>query len=84
MLPIPKFNSQVEDHLTLASLSKDCHDIISDHSFVKKGFKGKRNESLKLLSNRLQEIDVVVQRLLDKVITDGGRSNSVMSTTLRQ
>lgn len=64
MLPIPKFNSQVADHLTLASLSVNCHDTIREHNFVKKGFRGKRNEAMELLSNDLRQIDTIVQRLL--------------------
>ena len=64
MLPIPKFNRQTKDHVALSTLSSDCHDIVKHHKFVKKGFKGMRNESMKLLSNRLEEIDVIVQRLL--------------------
>src|SRR5215204_2598780 len=37
MLPIPKFSLQMEDHVTLASLSNDCPDIVKYYKFVKKG-----------------------------------------------
>ena len=37
MLPIPKFSLQMVDHVTLASLSSDCHDIVKYYKFVKKG-----------------------------------------------
>jgi hypothetical protein len=36
MLPIPKFSLQMEDHVTLASPSSDCHDIVEYYKFVKK------------------------------------------------
>jgi hypothetical protein len=56
-----KYNSQVADHVTLASLSVTCHDIIKSHNFVKKVFKGKRNEALKLLSSELKQIETINQ-----------------------
>jgi hypothetical protein len=37
MLPIPKFSLQMVDHVTLASLSSDCHDTVKYCKFVKKG-----------------------------------------------
>lgn len=37
MLPILKFSLQMVDHVTLASLSSDCHDIVKYYKFVKKG-----------------------------------------------
>jgi hypothetical protein len=64
MLSIPKFNSRIADHLKLATLSISCHDTIRKHSFVRKGFRGKRNEALELLSRDLQHINTIAQRLL--------------------
>ena len=37
MLRIPKFSLQMVDHVTLASLSSDCHDTVKYYRFVKKG-----------------------------------------------
>lgn len=65
MLSIPKFNSKVSDHRRLVSISIESHEIIKKHSFIKKGFKGKRNEALKILTDKLNEIDTIVQTLLN-------------------
>ena len=65
MLSIPKFNAKVPAHRRLASISVESHRIVKNHNFVKKGFKGKRNEALKLLTDKLNEIDRIVQKLLN-------------------
>jgi hypothetical protein len=64
MLPIPQFDSSNKTHVTLAKLSKECHDIVSKHSFSKKGFKSMRNEALKILSKNISEIDAIVKDIL--------------------
>jgi hypothetical protein len=67
MLPVPKFSLQMEDRVTLAFLSSDCHDIVKHYKFVKKGFKGMRNVSLKLVSNKLEETDIIVPKMILKM-----------------
>lgn len=60
MLSIPQFDSSNQNHVNLAKLSKDCHEIISQHHFVKTGFKSMRNEALRILSKKINEIDTSV------------------------
>ena len=44
-LSIPRFSRNETNHLRLAELSKKCHEIVRNHEFKKKGFRGMRGEA---------------------------------------
>jgi hypothetical protein len=63
-LPIPSFSRKKANDLRLAELSKRCHQVIKDHTFTKKGFRGMRGEASKLLRKEIDEINSVVASML--------------------
>ena len=65
MFPIPEFDKSNPDHLKLVELSRECHTSVSQHKFARPGrFKSMRNEALRLLSTKIQEIDAIVRRIV--------------------
>jgi hypothetical protein len=63
-LSIPRFSRKESNHVKLAELSKNCHQMVKSHSFIKKGFRGMREEACKILENEIKEIDLIVASIL--------------------
>ena len=65
-LSLPKFSRIEASHMKLVELSKQSHQKIRDHKFVKKGFRGMRGEASILLANEFNQINSVVISLLQQ------------------
>ncbi len=63
-LSIPEFSRKETNHIKLAELSKQCHQTIKDHTFIRKGFRGMRGEASRILANEIDEINSIVSSIL--------------------